>query len=84
MMTSPTIIANEILIKDSQMTRFSAFKERLNYCFCRLFGKASKFNLPTVDQPQITSQTPPIPENRRQSETSSTSSSTTTDDDDND
>ena len=45
MTTNTSTISKEILIEDSQLTGFSALKQHLNFCCCRLFNKSSKYTL---------------------------------------
>lgn len=40
-----TTTSNETLISDSQLRGFSAFRERLGYCCCRVWKKTSKYDL---------------------------------------
>lgn len=37
--------SEDTLIRDSQISGFSAFKERIGFCCCRLFKKSSKYDL---------------------------------------
>ena len=55
MATTTTTTSNETLISDSQLRGFSAFRERLGYCCCRVWKKTSKYDLSaatTKDQKQ--------------------------------
>jgi hypothetical protein len=40
--------SDDTLISDSQLNGFSAFKQRLGYCCCRLLGKTSTYHLSSV------------------------------------
>jgi hypothetical protein len=40
--------SDDTLIRDSQLSGFSAFKERLGFCCCRLLNKTSNYNLTSI------------------------------------
>jgi hypothetical protein len=42
--------SDDTLIRDSQIGRFSSFKERLGVCCCRLFKKSSNYNLSSASK----------------------------------
>jgi hypothetical protein len=46
--TNPS--SDDTLIRDSQLSGFSAFKERLAFCCCRLFKKTSKYDLSSASK----------------------------------
>jgi hypothetical protein len=48
--TTTNTASDDTLIRDSQLSGFSAFKERLGYCCCRLFKKTSSYNLSSVSK----------------------------------
>ena len=42
--------SDDTLIRDSQLTGFHLFKERIGSCCCRLFKKSSNYNLSSVSK----------------------------------
>jgi len=42
--------SDDTLIRDSQLSGFSAFKERLGFCCCRLFKKTSTYDLSSASK----------------------------------
>ncbi len=46
--TNPS--SDDTLIRDSQLSGFSAFKERVAFCCCRIFKKTSKYDLSSASK----------------------------------
>lgn len=42
--------SDDTLIRDSQLSGFSLFKERVGYCCCRAFKKTNSYNLSSVSK----------------------------------
>lgn len=42
--------SDDTLIRDSQLSGFSAFKERVGFCCCRLFKKSSTYDLSSASK----------------------------------
>ena len=49
-MTTNGGTSDDTLIRDSQLSGFSSFKERIGSCCCRVFKKSSNYNLSSVSK----------------------------------
>ncbi|CAF1538467.1 unnamed protein product, partial [Rotaria sordida] len=48
--TMTNTASDDTLVHDSQLTGFSAFRESLGYCCCRLFKRSSAYNISSVSK----------------------------------
>jgi hypothetical protein len=48
--TTTNVASDDTLIHDSQLGAFSAFKERISFCCCRLLKKTSNYDLSSVSK----------------------------------